>query len=105
MKASDYKLLPETPGVYLMKDVTGKILYVGKAGNLRRRVSSYFERPHDVRIQTLVSRIATIDHRDTDTAIEALILCLESDRTDTIDKIAKAKRRRRHIKHIKQRST
>jgi excinuclease ABC subunit C len=74
MKASDYKLLPETPGVYLMKDVTGKILYVGKAGNLRRRVSSYFERPHDVRIQTLVSRIATIDHRDTDTAIEALIL-------------------------------
>jgi excinuclease ABC subunit C len=57
-----------------MRDVTGKILYVGKAGNLRRRVSSYFERPHDVRIQTLVSRITTIDHRDTETAIEALIL-------------------------------
>ena len=57
-----------------MKDAAGKILYVGKAGNLRRRVSSYFERPHDVRIQTLVARIATIDHRDTDTAIEALIL-------------------------------
>jgi excinuclease ABC subunit C len=74
MKSSDYKLLPETPGVYIMKDGAGKILYVGKAGNLRRRVSSYFERPHDVRIQTLVSRIVTIDHRDTDTAIEALIL-------------------------------
>ncbi len=74
MKSSDYKLLPETPGVYIMKDSAGKILYVGKAGNLRRRVSSYFERPHDVRIQTLVSRIVTIDHRDTDTAIEALIL-------------------------------
>ena len=57
-----------------MKDVAGKILYVGKAGNLRRRVASYFERPHDVRIQTLVARIATIDYRDTDTAIEALIL-------------------------------
>jgi excinuclease ABC subunit C len=74
MKSSDYKLLPETPGVYVMKDAAGKILYVGKAGNLRRRVSSYFERPHDVRIQTLVARIATIDHRDTETAIEALIL-------------------------------
>ena len=74
MKFSDYKSFPETPGVYIMKDSAGKILYVGKAGNLRRRVSSYFERPHDVRIQTLVRHIATIDHRDTDTAIEALIL-------------------------------
>ena len=74
MNSSDYKQFPETPGVYLMKDAEGRILYVGKAGNLRRRVSSYFERPHDVRIQTLVARIATIDHRDTDTAIEALIL-------------------------------
>ena len=74
MKASAYKSLPETPGVYVMKDAAGRILYVGKAGNLRRRVSSYFERPHDVRIQTLVARIATIDHHDTDTAIEALIL-------------------------------
>ncbi len=74
MKASDYKKLPETPGVYLMKDALGDVLYVGKAGNLRRRVSSYFERPHDTRIQALVSRIASIGHQDTDTAIEALIL-------------------------------
>jgi len=74
MNASEYKSLPETPGVYLMKDAGGRILYVGKAGNLRRRVSSYFERPHDVRIQTLVGRIAAIDHQGTDTAIEALIL-------------------------------
>lgn len=74
MKRSDYKKLPETPGVYLMKDENGRILYVGKAGNLRRRVSSYFERPHDVRIKTLVRKIAAIDHKDTDTALEALIL-------------------------------
>ena len=69
-----YKSLPETPGVYIMKDTAGRVLYVGKAANLRRRVSSYFERPHDVRIQTLVGKIASIDHEKTDTALEALIL-------------------------------
>jgi excinuclease ABC subunit C len=68
-----YKKFPETPGVYTMKDATGRVLYVGKAGNLRRRVSSYFERPHDVRIQTLVSKIARIDFEQKDTALEALI--------------------------------
>ena len=35
-------LLPMTPGVYLMKDTAGVVIYVGKAKNLRRRVSSYF---------------------------------------------------------------
>jgi excinuclease ABC subunit C len=74
MKAKDYKKLPDTPGVYIMKDGGGHILYVGKAGNLRRRVSSYFERPHDVRIETLVSKIVEIDYEKTDTALEALIL-------------------------------
>jgi excinuclease ABC subunit C len=69
-----YKSLPETPGVYIMKDAAGRVLYVGKAANLRRRVSSYFERPHDVRIQTLVTKIRRIDHENTDTALEALIL-------------------------------
>jgi len=69
-----YKKLPETPGVYLFKDGKGKLLYVGKAGNLRRRVSSYFLRPHDYRIQKLASEIRKIEHKKTDTAIEALIL-------------------------------
>lgn len=69
-----YQDLPETPGVYLMKDARGKLLYVGKAGNLKRRVSSYFLRPHDARIEGLVARIARIDHKDTDSALEALIL-------------------------------
>lgn len=68
-----YKKFPETPGVYIMKDVDGQVLYVGKAGNLRRRVSSYFERPHDIRIQTLVGKIARIDFEQKDTALEALI--------------------------------
>ena len=74
MKKSSYKKLPETPGVYLMKGGDGRVLYVGKAGNLRRRVSSYFERPHDVRIETLVRKIEAIEYRQTDTALEALIL-------------------------------
>jgi excinuclease ABC subunit C len=73
-KMINYKAFPETPGVYIMKGVDGKVLYVGKAGNLRRRVSSYFERPHDARIATLVGKIHTIDYRLTDTALEALIL-------------------------------
>jgi excinuclease ABC subunit C len=73
MNRKNYKKLPEAPGVYLMKDATGKVLYVGKAGNLRRRVSSYFERPHDVRIETLVGRIAAIDFEETGSALEALM--------------------------------
>jgi excinuclease ABC subunit C len=84
MKFTEYKKLPDTPGVYIMKGADGMILYVGKAGNLRRRVSSYFERPHlrqsfggqahDVRIEKLVDKIAAIDYQQTDTALEALIL-------------------------------
>lgn len=69
-----YKSMPDTPGVYLMRDAAGKLLYVGKAGNLKRRVSSYFLRPHDARLTKLVSLIRRIDHQRTDTAIEALIL-------------------------------
>jgi excinuclease ABC subunit C len=69
-----YKKIPDSPGVYLMKNKAGELLYIGKAGNLRRRVSSYFLRPHDSRIQKLVSEIAKIDFKKTDTALEALIL-------------------------------
>ena len=70
----DYKSFPETPGVYIMKDGARRVLYVGKAGNLRRRVSSYFERPHDARIATLVGKIKKIECQKTDTVLEALIL-------------------------------
>jgi excinuclease ABC subunit C len=68
------KNFPKTPGVYLMKNATGKIIYVGKATSLRNRVGSYFDRPHDLRIENLVSEIASINYQKTPTVIEALIL-------------------------------
>ncbi len=72
--ANFYENLPDTPGVYLMKNKKGELLYVGKAAHLRRRVSSYFLKSHESRIAKLVSEIAKIDYIKTDTAIEALIL-------------------------------
>ncbi len=64
------------PGVYLMKDTAGIILYVGKAGNLKRRISSYFARPahRDPKTDVLVSRIAIFETILTATEHEALVL-------------------------------
>jgi len=69
-----YKKLPESPGVYLMRGKKRKILYIGKAGNLKRRVSSYFSRPLEYRLQKMVNEIKRIDFKRTDTSLEALIL-------------------------------
>lgn len=69
-----YKRFPESPGVYIMKDARGEILYIGKAVNLKRRVSSYFTRPLDGRMSRMVSRIQSIAYKRTDSALEALIL-------------------------------
>jgi excinuclease ABC subunit C len=68
--------LPSAPGVYLMKDKKGKILYVGKAVSLRHRVSSYFQESahHADRIARMVRRIADFDYIVTRTEKEALIL-------------------------------
>lgn len=66
--------IPETPGVYIMKDAHSAVIYVGKAVNLRRRVKSYFIGVHDDKTTRLVSEISRIDHQQTDSAIEALML-------------------------------
>lgn len=66
--------LPDESGVYFYFDENGKILYVGKATSLKRRVSSYFNKAHDNRIAELVSKIARIDYQVTPTVIEALVL-------------------------------
>jgi excinuclease ABC subunit C len=71
------KRIPEQPGVYLMKDSAGGIIYIGKAKNLRKRISSYFVR-QDLKLgwktSRLVSRIADIDFVVTDNEIEAFLL-------------------------------
>lgn len=68
-------LLPTQPGVYLLKDRYGKVIYVGKAKNLRGRVRSYFRGGDDrVQVRFLVQRVADIDTLVTSTDKEALIL-------------------------------
>ena len=68
--------LPNSPGVYLMRDAEGKIIYIGKACSLRQRVRSYFASSGDSRyhVKFLVARIADIDVMLTDTEKEALLL-------------------------------
>jgi excinuclease ABC subunit C len=68
--------LPTNPGVYLFKDKKGMILYVGKAGNIKHRVSSYFQKPtgKDVKTLTMLEKVADIDTIVTDTEKEAYIL-------------------------------
>jgi excinuclease ABC subunit C len=70
------KNLPTSPGVYLHKDGGGKIIYVGKAKNLRNRVRSYFQsgRGHDRKTRELVKRIIDLEFIVTDTEVEALVL-------------------------------
>jgi len=70
---------PKTPGVYLMKDSRGRILYVGKAKDLRARVASYFQNSADLlatrgpEIARMVGLVADIDFLDCDTEVDALL--------------------------------
>lgn len=68
--------LPIQPGVYLMHDAQGEIIYVGKAINLRNRVRSYFHAPGSLngKVAALVERIADLEWIITETELEALVL-------------------------------
>ena len=66
--------LPNQPGVYLMKDDTGKIIYVGKAKDLSKRVSQYFLRPQAGKVQAMVMHVDRFETIITRTEKEALIL-------------------------------
>ncbi|BBO73581.1 UvrABC system protein C [Desulfosarcina widdelii] len=82
-KSTDSKLLQDIidgisykPGVYMMKDAEGTILYVGKAVNLKKRVTSYFQnkKTHSPKTALMVARVADIDTVVTASEKEALIL-------------------------------
>jgi excinuclease ABC subunit C len=68
--------LPAEPGCYLYRDKANKVLYVGKAKNLRNRVRQYFQsgRPHDIKVVDLVARVVDLELFVTDNEIEALAL-------------------------------
>ncbi len=75
------KEIPRSPGVYLHKDAAGKILYIGKAKNLRNRVRSYFQAgrstadfSYDLKTSELVRQIADVEVIVTDNEVEAFIL-------------------------------
>lgn len=68
------KNLPKSPGVYVMKDVAGTIIYIGKAKNLKNRVSSYFVGAHDAKVTAMVSHIADLEWFVVNTENDALFL-------------------------------
>lgn len=69
-------VLPEKPGVYLMHDASGKVIYVGKAVVLKNRVRSYFRNlgSHTPKVKAMVAKIAEIETIVTSSEVEALIL-------------------------------
>ncbi len=70
------KTLPGKPGIYQYYDNDGKILYIGKAKNLKKRVSSYFNKDVNIsgKLRVLVGKIAEIRHMVVDTELDALLL-------------------------------
>lgn len=68
--------LPLTPGVYIMHDSSGEIIYIGKAKALKNRVSQYFgsERNHDAKVRRMVSNVDYFEYILTDSEFEALVL-------------------------------
>jgi len=76
--AATLKNLPDRPGVYLMKDTRGSVLYVGKAQSLRSRVRSYWQKEsggyeHHL-IRSVIDRVADVEYTITDSVSEALLL-------------------------------
>jgi excinuclease ABC subunit C len=76
LAAEKVRSFPHTPGVYLMKDAEGRVIYVGKAKNLRSRAGSYFLKAatEDQRTTRLVREIRDIDYLDAESEVDALLM-------------------------------
>ena len=74
--AAKVKSFPQTPGIYLMKDSVGRVIYVGKAKNLRSRAGSYFLKAasEDSRTSPWIHEIADIDFMDAESEVDALLM-------------------------------
>jgi excinuclease ABC subunit C len=71
----DLSTVPDGPGCYIFRDADGTIIYVGKAKNLKKRVTSYFQKSdHDTKTTALISHITSLDFMVTTNEVEALIL-------------------------------
>ena len=68
------KTFPESSGVYLMRNAKGVIIYIGKATSLKHRVLSYFQSNLAVKTQKQMSEAVQIDFKETDSAVEAILL-------------------------------
>lgn len=71
----DIKSLPQYPGCYLFKNKDNKVIYVGKAKNLHKRVNSYFKKNNiDIKTQAMLKHVKNLDFVVTDNEVEALVL-------------------------------
>ncbi|MBR5925976.1 MAG: GIY-YIG nuclease family protein, partial [Firmicutes bacterium] len=72
----ELKKLPDCPGVYIHKDKTGQIIYVGKAISLRKRVRQYFQHPKNMpaKVRKMVEHIEKFEYVTCDSEVDALIL-------------------------------
>ena len=72
------KNLPDRPGVYLMKDARGEVIYVGKAQSLRSRVRSYWQKESPTgdlhRIRSVIDKVVDVEYTLTDSISEALLV-------------------------------
>jgi excinuclease ABC subunit C len=69
------KALPDSPGVYFMKDAQGRTLYIGKAKSLRNRVSTYFHESYgDARLRAMIAQIDDVETLQTPSEVDALLL-------------------------------
>src|SRR5271167_2389186 len=76
LPADKVKAFPTTPGLYLMKDAQGRVIYVGKAKNLRARAGSYFHKTatEDRRICDWITEVADIEFLAADSEVDALLM-------------------------------